>query len=60
MRGEIWSIVIIGGPILLALVLLYALLRNRTQRNQAPMDVTERGTRELREQLDRDDKQGGS
>ncbi|GLT00405.1 hypothetical protein GCM10007897_17910 [Sphingobium jiangsuense] len=60
MRGEIWSIVIIGGPILLALVLLYALLRNRTQRNQPPMDVTERGTRELREQLDRDDKQGGS
>jgi len=60
MHGELWSIVIIGGPILLALVLLYALWRNRAQRNQPPEDVTERGTRELREELERDDKQGGS
>lgn len=43
MRGEIWSI-IIAGPVILGLALMYALLRNKFQRRQVPIEQTEQAT----------------
>lgn len=43
--GGIWSIAIIVGPILLAIVLLWAVMHNRTSRRQRR--DTEEATREL-------------
>ena len=43
--SALWSIVTIGGPILLALALLWALLRNRAQRGD--VERTEQATREV-------------
>ncbi|HEX5536293.1 MAG TPA: hypothetical protein VFX27_03790 [Sphingobium sp.] len=56
MPTEIWGFVIIGGPILLGLVLGWALWRNRQQRTRESVEETERATRRLREELDREDK----
>ncbi len=56
MPTEIWGFVIIGGPILLGLVLGWALWRNRQQRTRESVEETERATRSLREELDREDK----
>lgn len=56
MPTEIWGFVIIGGPILLGLVLGWALWRNRQQRTRESVEETERATRNLREELDREDK----
>ncbi len=55
MEGLPWSFVIIGGPILLAAVLLYALLRDRFQRHKLPRGLTEQGARRLRQSLNRED-----
>lgn len=55
MPGTFWGIMTIVGPILLGLVLLWALLHNR--RSRAEKARTERATRELYEQLDREDKE---
>ena len=41
----IWGFVVIAGPIILGLALLYALLRNRADRSG--IDRTEAATREL-------------
>lgn len=60
MPTEIWGFVIIGGPILLGLVIAFALYRNKARRSKTSVDVTERAARELREQLDREDASGGS
>ena len=59
--GLMWSIVVVGGPILLALALLFALLRNRGQRGG--IGNTERATRELyrdEEQARRDGSDGAA
>lgn len=45
MDGLFWSVVTIAGPFVLAIVLLWAVLRNRTSRRQR--DVTERATGRL-------------
>ena len=44
--GGNWAILNIVGPLLLAAVLLWALLRNRKARNR-DVDRTEQGTRDL-------------
>jgi hypothetical protein len=44
--GGNWAIVNIVGPLLLAAVLLWVLLRNRKSRNR-DVDRTEQGTRDL-------------
>jgi hypothetical protein len=44
--GGNWAIINIVGPLLLAAVLLWALLRNRKARRQ-DVDRTEQGTRDL-------------
>ncbi|OJY68569.1 MAG: hypothetical protein BGP16_04785 [Sphingobium sp. 66-54] len=56
MNGTLWTIVTIGGPILLGLALLYAILSNRFRRNKAPREVTERAAKELHEELNEEDK----
>ena len=45
--GGSWGIITIVGPILLALVLLWALLRNRKRSRPTDIDRTERATRDL-------------
>ena len=45
MGGFNWSILTIAGPLLLAAVLLWALLRNRNSR--VDPDVTEKATHEV-------------
>ena len=56
MQGDYWGIVIIGGPILLGIVLIFVIMSNR--RNKHPRDIarTEQATRELYEELDGRDK----
>jgi hypothetical protein len=44
--GGNWAIINIVGPLLLAAVLLWVLLRNRKSRNR-DVDRTEQGTRDL-------------
>jgi hypothetical protein len=44
--GGSWGIINIVGPLLLAAVLLWVLLRNRKARNK-DVDRTEQGTRDL-------------
>ncbi len=50
MSGEWWSFVTIGGPILFALVILWALLRNR----QSPRETatTEQAAHDLRDSIE--------
>lgn len=57
MSGGIWSLAVIVGPILLIIVLLWAMFRNRSSR--ASMDHTERATRELYEREERDAEREG-
>jgi lysylphosphatidylglycerol synthetase-like protein (DUF2156 family) len=54
MPGDIWSLALIGGPILLLAVIIWAFLRNRS----APRSTTqraERGAAELRAEIERGD-----
>ena len=53
--GGLWSVMTVVGPIILALVILYALFRNRKASSDQEIARTERGTRELREELNRED-----
>ena len=48
----IWSIAIIVGPILLIAVLIWAYFRNRASASRGEIARAERGTRELREQIE--------
>ena len=50
--GFSWSLLTIVGPILLAIVLLWAVLKNRKARPE-DVDRTERATRELYQEEDR-------
>lgn len=55
--GNLWGVATILGPILLAAVILWALMRNR--KRDTPQDVarTEAATHRLYEQEDREDHQ---
>lgn len=53
----LWWIAVVGGPLLLILLIIWATLRTRTSsRNVA---ASERGARELREELSREDETRG-
>ncbi len=54
MDGEIWSILVIGGPILLIAVIIYSYLRNRAA-SPSTTARAERGAAELREEIERGD-----
>jgi hypothetical protein len=60
METSLWAFMIIGGPILLGLVLIYAVIKNKTSRGRQPESVTEQATRDLRDRLNREDQRGGS
>ena len=45
--GGSWGIITIVGPILLALVLIWALLRNRKKSRPSDINRTEQATRDL-------------
>lgn len=49
--GGLWALVTILGPILLGLVLIYALVRNRTRAGKRGIAHTERATRRLHKQI---------
>ena len=51
--GGLWGIMTIVGPILLAAVLLWAIMHNRT--SKAQKDRTEEATRRVREEQNRED-----
>lgn len=53
-NGWLWGIMTIGGPILLGLVLIWAIVNNRRSRGE--VDRTERATARLYEEQDRIDK----
>lgn len=56
MDGSIWTLVTIGGPILLAIVLAFVMLSNRKHRNTREIQHTENATRDLYERLNAEDK----
>ena len=56
MDGSIWALVTIGGPILLAAVLIFVMLSNRRHRSPEELARTEAATRELHRQMDEEDK----
>jgi len=56
MDGSIWALVTIGGPILLAAVLIFVMMSNRRHRSPEELARTEAATRELHRQLDAEDK----
>lgn len=56
---SLWGVITVIGPILLAAALFWALLRNRQQRSRRSIEQTEKATRQLYDELHREDKQGG-
>jgi hypothetical protein len=57
--GGLWALLTILGPILLGLVLLYAVLRNRARASRREIDRTERATRRMHRQIAREEKEDG-
>lgn len=53
MSGEWWSIMTIVGPVLLGIVLLWAVISNRRSRHER--DRTEAATHNLYDTIDRED-----
>ncbi|HKR18095.1 hypothetical protein [Rhizorhapis sp.] len=53
--GGLWALLTILGPILLGLVLIYAVVRNRTRAGRRGIQHTERATRRLREEIAREE-----
>lgn len=56
MDGILYGLITIGGPILLAAVLIYVMMSNRRHRSPEELARTEAATRELHRQLDAEDK----
>ncbi|CAD7336852.1 hypothetical protein FIM10_06070 [Sphingomonadales bacterium 56] len=56
MDGVLYGLFTIGGPILLAAVLIYVIMSNRRHRSPEELARTEAATRELHRQLDAEDK----
>ena len=59
MTGWLWTLITILGPLLLIGAIVWATLRNR---NARPGEIAraERGARELREELERDEARDGA
>ncbi|MBB4642438.1 hypothetical protein [Rhizorhapis suberifaciens] len=53
--GGLWALLTILGPILLGLVLIYAIVRNRTRGGKRGIEHTERATRRMHEQIAREE-----
>ena len=53
MAGDIWSVALIGGPILLLAVIIWAYSRNKAA-GPRNVEQAERGAERLREQIERD------
>ena len=53
--GGLWAIMTILGPVLLGLILLYALIRNRRNSSRKEIERTEQATRRLHEQMAREE-----
>lgn len=51
MAGGFWGVVLIGGPILLIVVFIWAFLRNRAASGRT-VDRAERGAAELRDDIE--------
>lgn len=56
MDGILYALFTIGGPILLAAVLIFVMMSNRKHRTPEELARTEAATRELHRQLDAEDK----
>lgn len=56
MQGDYWGIVIIGGPILLGIVLIFVIMSNRRHRDPRDIARTEQATHDLHDELDARDK----
>jgi hypothetical protein len=56
MDGILYGLITIGGPVLLAAVLIYVMMSNRRHRTPEEIARTEAATRELHRQLDAEDK----
>ena len=54
----LWAFVVIGGPILLGLAILYGTLQYRA-RNRAADRASDEGARRLREELSEEDSRRG-
>ena len=52
--GWLWTLITILGPLLLIGAILWAFLRNRNP-SRSELERSERGARELREKLERED-----
>ena len=59
MTGGLWAVMTVLGPILFGVALIYVLLRNRLQKNKPSKEISERGARRLREDLDEEDSRAG-
>lgn len=53
MPADIWGIVLILGPLILLLVIIWAYSRNKAA-GRANVEQAERGAERLREQIERD------
>lgn len=59
MTGWLWSLITVLGPILLIGAVAWMFVRNRNAR-RGTVDQAERGARELREDLEREDARDNS
>ena len=56
--GWLWTLITILGPLLLIGAIIWAVLRNRNP-SRSEIERSERGARELREKLEREDSGAG-
>ena len=55
---SLWAVINIAAPALLILALIWVFMRNR-KRPRAEIERAERGARELREEIERDEARDG-
>ncbi|MAN12008.1 MAG: hypothetical protein VX205_07845 [Pseudomonadota bacterium] len=60
MDGSIWSLAVIGGPVLLGLVLIFVIISNKRRKDPRDIARTEQATDELYRKMDAEDKASGS
>ncbi|EQB13277.1 hypothetical protein RLDS_16195 [Sphingobium lactosutens DS20] len=56
MDGSLWSLAIVGGPIMLGLVLIFVIVGNKRRRNPGDVERTEAATADLYKEMDARDK----
>ncbi|MDV5823575.1 hypothetical protein [Sphingobium naphthae] len=60
MDGSIWSLAVIGGPVLLGLVLIFVIISNKRRKDPRDIARTEQATDDLYRKMDAEDKASGS